>query len=509
MGLHAADRVAAFTEAGLWGARSWPGLLADQVQSRADPLAVVDPPNLRAICDSAPQRLTWSELGQRVDHLAQALADRGIGPGDVVGVQLPNSCDLVATYLAITSLGAVITPFPVQYRSFELAQMAGLAHATAFVGVSRIHDRRLDDLRADLLAIPGLDVVLAVDDLGERPTTSVTWPDPDTIDPNDDVLLNPFPMVNMAGIAGMFLPWLLTGATLVQHQPFDVAVFFDQIRDEQVTYTVAPPALLIASLEQSFCTPERLRSVRVIGSGSAPLPPSMITAWRDRFDIDVINCFGSNEGISMISDPRSVPDPAQRAVLFPRFGSEHHPWSNRASHGIRSRLIDPADGSVVAEAGVPGELRLIGPACSRATSPARPAATRSTSSASTAPATCSSTSPAPRTSSCAGGTNISPAEIEDLVQTHPAVAEVAVAGSPDPVLGERTRAVVVIHPGTSLTLDQLVDFLRGSQIASYKLPEHLTTMDSLPRNPVGKVLKREIRDQIAPSSLTTTSGGTR
>ncbi len=89
--------------------------------------------------------------------------------------------------------------------------------------------------------------------------------------------------------------------------------------------------------------------------------------------------------------------------------------------------------------------------------------------------------------------NIAPAELEGLIGDHPAVADVAVVGDPDEVLGERVAAVVTLRPGASLTLEEVVAFLRGEQIASYKLPERLEVRDALPRNPVGKVLKRELR----------------
>ncbi len=92
-----------------------------------------------------------------------------------------------------------------------------------------------------------------------------------------------------------------------------------------------------------------------------------------------------------------------------------------------------------------------------------------------------------------GGMNIAPAELEGLIADHPAVAEVAVVGDPDEVLGERVAAVVTLRPGTELTLEELVAFLRKQHIASYKLPERLEVRDELPRNPVGKVLKRELR----------------
>jgi non-ribosomal peptide synthetase component E (peptide arylation enzyme) len=95
-----------------------------------------------------------------------------------------------------------------------------------------------------------------------------------------------------------------------------------------------------------------------------------------------------------------------------------------------------------------------------------------------------------------GGMKVAPAEVEALLATHPGVADVAVIGYPDPVLGERVCAVVVPRPGAAVTLDDVVGFLRDQQIASYKLPERLEVVDALPRNPVGKVLKRELRERV-------------
>jgi acyl-CoA synthetase (AMP-forming)/AMP-acid ligase II len=92
-----------------------------------------------------------------------------------------------------------------------------------------------------------------------------------------------------------------------------------------------------------------------------------------------------------------------------------------------------------------------------------------------------------------GGMNIAPAELEGLISDHPAVADVAVIGDPDERLGERVAAVVVLRAGTSLTLEELVAWLRERSIASFKLPERLEVRDELPRNAVGKVLKRTLR----------------
>ena len=100
-----------------------------------------------------------------------------------------------------------------------------------------------------------------------------------------------------------------------------------------------------------------------------------------------------------------------------------------------------------------------------------------------------------------GGMNISCEEVESLLLGHPKVREAAVVGCPDPVLGERVCAVVVPQPGMVVTLPELVDFLRHEkEVAAFKLPEKLLIQDLLPRNPVGKVLKRELRQLLAQAS---------
>lgn len=243
----------------------------------------------------------------------------------------------------------------------------------------------------------------------------------------------------------------------------------------------------------------------MIGSGSAPLSGTLIREWRDRFGIEVTNFFGS---VPLISDQHTVPDPDARAACFPWFGGPGLSWPNPASTGVRTRLVDPATGADVTEPGVRGELRVAGPTVmsgywDEAGDPldeqgyyrsgdlftiaeSHPTLLRYVGRA--------------RDIVVRGGVNISPAELEGLIITHPAVADVAVVGIPDDVLGERTAAVVVVAPdAVPPTLDDLVALLRDRRVASYKLPEHLEIVDALPRNPLGKVLKGELRTRLADS----------
>ncbi|GIH26198.1 AMP-dependent acyl-CoA synthetase [Acrocarpospora phusangensis] len=530
-----------YTGEGWWTDDTIDRLLRAQAAERPDAPAVVDPPNKAALMGGTPKRLTWAELDAEVDRVAGVLLGHGVGVDDVVAVQLPNSVELTVTLLAGIRLGAIITPFPVQYRQYELTQLGVLANVGLFVTAAD----RAAGIRE--LAVPSMRTVLA---WGEELETATA--DPAVLDahlktferdPNDcvticwtsgteatpkgvprchydwlavgwtcaeavgltadDVVLNPFPMVNMAGIGGVFLPWLRTGCTLVQHHPFELPVYLTQIAAERVTYTLAPPALLTLLLHKPEVLGQfDISSLTRIGSGSAPLPPPMVRGWQEKHGIAIINFFGSNEGIALLSDPETMPDPDDRARFFPRPDAPDTTWPGTLG-GTRVKLVAP-DGTEVAGEGVPGELRLSGPTVFAGylagTAEADPfdddgylitgdvfelAGDRYLRYVD-------------RTKDLVirGGMNIAPAELEALLAGHPAVAEVAVVGYPDEVLGERVCALVVAKPDTEVTLESVVEFLRATGIASYKLPERLELVDGLPRNAVGKILKRELRESL-------------
>jgi acyl-CoA synthetase (AMP-forming)/AMP-acid ligase II len=547
MGLHRADRVADYTARGWWSDETIDSLLTRQVAERPDALAVADAPNKPELVGSPPLRWTFRELDAEVNRIGAALRRHGVQPGDVVGVQLPNIAELVATFLAIVRIGAVVSPLPVQYREHELSTLPRVANFSAFVTATSIGDRAaaemVSGLGHDMIALAfGSEVPSGVIALDAEPASTL---DPHPIDPNDcvticwtsgteatpkgvprchydwlaiaqacvdaprltsaDVLLNPFPVINMAAIAGTLIPWLRTGCVYALHHPFNLPAFLGQLGSERVTYTLAPPALLTMLLHnEKLMSTVDISALRAIGSGSAPLPESMVRGWQERHDIAVINFFGSNEGVGLLSAPEDFPDPDLRARYFPRYGTPGTSWSTQTAERLSLRLVDAVSGAEITEPGVPGELRVKGPTVFAGylagTAQEDPfddqGYLRSGDVFEIAGEHGQYLRYVDRAKDIIirGGMNIAPAEVENLLSGHSEVAEVAVIGVPHPVLGEQACAVVVPAPGTEPHQQDLLDFLRDKRIASFKLPERFEFVAALPRNPVGKVLKRDLRE---------------
>lgn len=516
-------------------------LLRAGAEQHPDTLALADAPNRATFFAGDPSRLTWAELDASVDALATNLADLGAGPEAPVAIQLPNVVELVTTLLACWRLGATAVPFPIQYRAHELTHGLAVSRPALFVTGARPDRPDLVDEIAAIIAAHSGEVVLAAfgdsapsgverlalgsegsrrnrvsaaDDVATVCWTSGTTGTPKGVPRTNAMwlaigriqvdqlgltsaaqILCPFPIVNMAGIGGMLVPWLLAGAAFHLHQPLDLPVFLQQASSERITYTVAPPPLLNMLLANPVMLDSvDFSSLQRIGSGSAPLDPAMVAGWQQR-GIEIVNIFGSNEGAAMLSTQATVPDPEQRARYFPRPNAL----------GVQARLIDLATEEEITGPGTVGELRFAGPTVFDGYLGSDGSEFDKDGYFRTGdlfewvdePPTLLRFVDRAKDIIIRGGMNISAAEVEGLLSGYPAVAECAAVGYPDASLGERLGVFVVAVPGTEPTLADLIEHLRGLGVASYKLPERVNIVGALPRNPVGKVTKTELRSRWA------------
>lgn len=546
--LDSPQTIRAYTDAGWWGTETLDDLFRRNAAANPARLALVDPPNRAELTVGEPRRLTYAEAAAAADALAAELVRRGIGPGDVVMVQLPNVVELPLAYLAAARIGAIVSPLPVQYRQHELRHTMGLTEPKLVITATNVtgfdHAAMMREVAPEVPVItigPELDAILSTPAAGlpESGTTAndiltICWTSGTEAEPkgvprshnhwiaigwgttdgarltDGDVLLNPFPMVNMSGIGGMFVPWLQVAGTLVMHHPMALPVFLGQIGRERASYTVAPPILLTMLLaNEQLLAAGDFSSMRVIGSGSAPLSAAMVVGWKERFGIDVTNFFGSNEGTGLVGDPATVPDPEERARYFPRFGApgtNGEAWGNRAARGTETKLVDPLTGAEVTERDVAAELAFRGPT----RFPGywrRPEMTARAIDADGYYHTGDLFEIAgergdrlrfigrARDLIIRGGMKVAPEELEALISRHPAVAEVAVVGVEDRRMEGEQRICVacVLKPDASLSIGELRRWLGEQQIAAYKMPKELLVLDALPRNPLGKVTKRDLR----------------
>ncbi len=566
MRLFSDAQVERFLADGWWTGQTLDECFDRHVAARPDQVALVDAPNRTSFTQGEPRRLTWAQVARAADGVATEMLRCGLGDGDVVGVQLPNIAELAVVYLAGMRIGVIISPFPAQYREHEVVAMGNIGGFSALITTARVAGRdnavNFAALRGE---IPSLQVVLAfgaplpdgvvaLDAALEGPgdpsmladyragravhandcltlcwtsgtesnpkgvprahgdwqaiaAVTAGWPELDV----DSVLLCTFPMVNAGGVGGMYMPWVLTGCRLVMHHPFDLDTFLDQVGSESITHSVSPPAILTQLLlEPDRLAAADLHTLRTMGSGSTTMLPAMIEGWEAR-GVEIINFFGSNEGLGLTGARANIPDAAIRGSLLPRPGDHGLPTRVTLEHLVSERLVDVGTGALITAGGEPGELRLKGPFIF--------AGYWGTDNQPGHPGSPFDAEGYFKTGDVfeylgdhlqyvsflgrfkelivRGGFKISPADIEGMVAEHPAVAEVAAVGAPDPVLGERVCVFVVPKEGQQLTLEELIAFLRTQKVATFKLPERLEIVDELPRSAIGKVLKRDLKSRLS------------
>jgi acyl-CoA synthetase (AMP-forming)/AMP-acid ligase II len=460
----------------------------------------------------------YAELDAQVRVIAGVLTDNGLGPGDVIGIRLPNGRDAVAVELAVWAIGAVALSYPDGDGERDTRGLLGRARAAALVVAPGSRPPDLPHLRA-VLAPPRWGGAVPV----------VRWsPTPDAESPARVLVSsgseaepkmvaythNAFcggrasyvralhdgasPMRNLVlvslassmGSCGVPVTIATLGGTLLVTGRFDPATALRMIAEHRPTHVFGVPTMLrrIADLAADGAPV----GLRALVSSGAELPAATARACRDRFGVPVITVYGSADGVNchtaVIADGNGLPDPAVADI----------------------RVTD--DRGVPVLAGVPGEIQALGPMTPWCYV-ADPALDRKYRTA----------DGWVRTGDLGmldernvlhvlgrlkqvvirGGYNISPVEVEREISAHPEIADVACVGVPDPDLGERLCACVAQRPGSPLmSLDQLTVYLHELRgLERTKLPELLVVLPALPVAATGKTCRRTLTDIAARAAI--------
>jgi len=535
-----ADFAARYRELGYWEDRPLFDGFTAALARYADRTALAD--------EAGP--VTYRQLDERSEHLARALLDLGFGRLDRIIVQLPNTAIFAYLYFALQRIGAAPVLALPGHRRREISQFAEISGARALAVPAAARGFDFTAMAAEIMAdrpdlraclVQGLTEApndarfVRLEDLLERePGTSRAALDQIGIDPADpalfllsggttgipkliprthndylynskiaaaaceigpgDVLLDVLPIehnlpLGCPGLQG----FLLSGGTVVlgtSTRPRDV---FELIQRHRVTHIHLVPALLIRWIDDPSISEYDLSSLRVIQSGGQRLQPEVrLRAERALPGCFIQENFGMAEGLIMFV--RSADPPGVRRETCGR----------PASPGDEVYLVDE-DGNVVPD-GEPGELIVRGPYTLRGyfRSPEHNARAftpdgfyRSGDLLRKLPSGNYVVEGRVKDLINRGGEKISAEEVENLILAHPAVLNVACVPYPDPVLGERMCACVVLRPGRSLSLPELVTFLLDFDMAAFKLPERLEVLGTLPLSGFGKVSKRELAAKLA------------
>ena len=552
-------RIAEYRRKGWWSDTRIPDLFDSAVQAAPDQVALIDPPNRPALLGDAARRLTFREVADLVDGFALRLQQFGLGRDDVLITQLPNVVEYPALYLAAMRLGIIVSPVPMQFRRHELEQVTELTGARAALTVRELKGGAYAATAVELAVGRSLQVLCLNDDtvpgaIGFTPA-DVTTPARSQLREHiaglhldaDDIaticwtsgtegmpkgvprshnhwiaisyghwrgagiqrgerLLNPFPLINMAGLGGCFMSWMHSVGTLVLHHPLDLGVYLRQIVEERPGYAIAPPAVLNMLLkDEKTLAAIDLSSLRCVGSGSAPLDPDMIAGYRDRFGIEIVNIFGSNEGVSLLSNAVNAPDPVRRARLFPRWGRDEVHADPPSPVQICTRLRDPESGEEVLERGRPGEMQITGPSVFDGYFRAPQITAQSFTDdgwfrtgdlfelvGDEDPAAYYRFVGRLKQIIVRGGMKIAPEELDSVLSQMPEVLEGAVSAYADPIMGERICAIVVPRPGAQPSLEAVRAHFERAGLATFKYPERLLCVEQLPRNSVGKLVRGDL-----------------
>ena len=489
------------------------------------------------------EEITFADVQESVNRLANGMADRGIGAGDRVAVMQVNCPEVIEAYFAIAQLDAIYVPINFRAKSEELEQMLKIAQPSLLLigerylplldnggsGISTEQVVVLDgeappsamtyqDLIADAIpdqlhfAEAGDDdttvimftagttgvpkgVMLTHDGFSSYLLATVNPADPDIEETN----LLTVPLYHIAGLQAA-LAAVYGGRTLVVMRQFEPLEWMTLVQRYRVSRAMLVPTMLKHVMDHPRFEEFDLSSLEVMTYGAAPMPMEVIREAIRRFPgARFINAFGQTETASTITML-----PPEDHVLE---GSPEEIETKLRRLTSIGKPLEDVEVQIVDEDGNPVKTGEVGEIVARGTRMMRgywqqEAATREAIRSGwiyTGDLGYQDEDSYIYLSGRAkdfikrGGEMVSPEEVEQVLMAHPQVEDAAVIGVPDVEWGEEVRAVVVRRED-SVGEEDLIQYCQ-QKLASYKRPRSVVFVDELPRNVMGKVLKRELREQ--------------
>lgn len=462
---------------------------------------------------------TYGTLRTQAAQMRGALAARGIEPGDRVAIIAANNWYFVAAYLAVLGAGAVAVPLNPQSPPAEVERELRVVGARLVLfGPTgrRVSDAvEAESLPGYLGALPAADLLegepaplveRGPDDVAVLLFTSGTagaprpamlthgnllanieqiLANPERPTGADEVVLAVLPLFHVYGLNATLGLALHVGGTVVLVERFDPHTTLSVLAEHGVTVVSGVPTMWTAWAELRDVPPDAMATVRLAVSGAAPLDPGVRERVHARFGVDLTEGYGLTEASPAVTSGlgHDAPD-CSIGVPLP---------------GVSVRLVDSSGEDALV--GDPGEIWVKGPNVFpgywQDDDATRAALTddgwlRTGDVAVVDDAGFLSLVDRAKDVVIVSGFNVFPAEVEDVLGRHPAVAAAAVVGVPHPHSGEAVRALVVVEPGAHVDADELIDFA-GQHLARYKCPSSVSFVDELPQTITGKVLRRALR----------------
>ena len=462
------------------------------------------------------RRWTYRELDADVSALAGGLAGLGLKAGERLGLHLPNVPEFALTYYAAQKCGLVPLSLNVTYKAEEIEYIVGDARPSAIITADAVapnlptrdrlpfvgHVLNAKDL-ASLRGAPRRAV-----DLDREQTAAILYTSATTGRPkgvmlthgnvvsnahatvhhlqmtSDDRGLCALPMFHCFGQNAIMNSLVTAGGTMVMQERFVPDAFVDAIAAHRITIFYAVPTMYILILAME--RPLDFASVRLYFSAAAILPTDVERRWHERFGRWVQQGYGLTETSPFASYNHDV-------AFKP--GSVGTPIEN-----VEMKIVDAEDREV--PDGERGEIVIKGPNVMKG---------YFANEAATAEAIrdgwfhsgdigCRDADgyffivDRVKDMINVSGFKVFPREVEEVLFRHPAVKEAAVIGTPDPVRGEAVKAFVVLAEGARVTAEELQAVCRAA-IADYKVPGRIDFVPALPKNPTGKILKKDLRSR--------------